>query len=134
MLQELSDESRRMGLKMNIAKTKVMIVDNTPINLTICRKKTLKATYTWDNATTSMKSTRTKRYDEESWQDGRHTTNTGISSKATLPSARRDRCTTPECCRYDIWRRDLDTDQTSTEQICGRTDQNGKKYAQHHIQ
>ena len=33
MLQELSDESRRMGLKMNIAKTKVMVVDNTPINM-----------------------------------------------------------------------------------------------------
>ena len=27
MLQELSNESRRMGLKMNIAKTKVMVVD-----------------------------------------------------------------------------------------------------------
>ena len=33
MLQELSDESRRMGLNMNIAKTKVMAVDNTPINV-----------------------------------------------------------------------------------------------------
>ena len=33
MLQELSDESRRMGLKINIAKTKVMVVDNTPINV-----------------------------------------------------------------------------------------------------
>ena len=33
MLQELSDESSRMGLKMNIAKTKVMIVDNAPINV-----------------------------------------------------------------------------------------------------
>ena len=33
MLQELSDESRRMGLKMNIAKTNVMAVDNTPINV-----------------------------------------------------------------------------------------------------
>ena len=33
MLQELSDESRRIGLKMNIAKTKVMVVDNTPINV-----------------------------------------------------------------------------------------------------
>ena len=31
MQQELSDESRRMGRKMNIAKTKVMVVDNTPI-------------------------------------------------------------------------------------------------------
>ena len=35
---------------------------------------------------------------------------------------------------YDIWYRDLDTDQTSTEQTCGHTDQNGNKYAQHHIQ
>ena len=33
MLQELSDESGRMGRKMNIAKTKVMVVDNTPINV-----------------------------------------------------------------------------------------------------
>ena len=33
ILQELSDESRRMGIKMNIAKTKVMVVDNAPINV-----------------------------------------------------------------------------------------------------
>ena len=33
MLQELSDENRRIGLKMNIAKTLVMVVDNTPINV-----------------------------------------------------------------------------------------------------
>ena len=33
MLQELSDESRRMGLKMHIAKTTVMVVDNTPIHV-----------------------------------------------------------------------------------------------------
>ena len=33
MLQGLSDESRRMGLKMNIAKTKVMVIDNTPTNV-----------------------------------------------------------------------------------------------------
>ena len=34
MLQEkYSDESRRMGIKMNIAKTKVMVLDNTPIKL-----------------------------------------------------------------------------------------------------
>ena len=31
MLQELSDENRRMGLKMNTAK--LMVVDNTPINV-----------------------------------------------------------------------------------------------------
>ena len=33
MLQELSDESRRMDVKMNVAKTKVMIVANTQINV-----------------------------------------------------------------------------------------------------
>ena len=33
MRPELSDESKRMGLKMNIAKTKVMVVDITPINV-----------------------------------------------------------------------------------------------------
>ena len=33
MLQEISDESRRMSLKMNIAKTKVMVVDDSPINM-----------------------------------------------------------------------------------------------------
>ena len=31
LIQELSDESSRMGLKMNIAKANVMVVDNTPI-------------------------------------------------------------------------------------------------------
>ena len=36
MLQELSAESGRMGLKMNIAKTKVMVVDNIPINVEQC--------------------------------------------------------------------------------------------------
>ena len=33
MLQELSDKSRLMSLKMNIAKTKVMVVDNSRINV-----------------------------------------------------------------------------------------------------
>ena len=33
MLQELSDERRQMDLKMNTAKTKVMLVDNTQINV-----------------------------------------------------------------------------------------------------
>ena len=33
MLQELSDESGLVGRKMNIAKTKVIVVDNIPINV-----------------------------------------------------------------------------------------------------
>ena len=63
---------------------------------------------------------------------GRHTPNTGISSKAThLPEETGVQLL--YAASDDIWCRNLDTDQTSTEQTCGRTDQNGKKYAQHHI-
>ena len=85
-LQELSDESRRMGLKMNIAKTKVMVVDTNPIKVNNVLIENVQGC-TWDNTTATRKRTRTKRYNEESWQAGRHTPNTGISSKATLPSA-----------------------------------------------
>ena len=46
-----------------------------------------KATYTWDDTTVSRKRTRTKRYNEKSRQAGRHTPNTGIYPKATLPSS-----------------------------------------------
>ena len=89
MLQELSDESRRMGLKINIAKTKVMVVDNTPINVNNVLIENVQCYVYWDNTTTSRKRARTKIYNEESWQagPGRHTPNTGTSSKATLPSA-----------------------------------------------
>ena len=74
MLQELSDESRRIGFKMNIAKTKVMVVDNTPINVNNVLIEMFKATRRpiCDNTTASGKRTRTKRYNEESWQAGRH--------------------------------------------------------------
>ena len=69
MLQELSDESRQMGLKMNITKTKVMVVDNTPINVNnVLIENVPGYTCTWDNTTASRKRTRTKRYNEESWQ------------------------------------------------------------------
>ena len=44
-----------------------------------------KATCVWNNTTASKKITRTNRYNEESCQSGRHTPNTGISSKTTLP-------------------------------------------------
>ena len=85
MLQELSDESRRMG---NIAKTKVMVVDNTPINVNNVLIENVQGyVYLGQHYSLLRKRTRTKRYNEESWQAGRHTPNTGISSKATLPSA-----------------------------------------------
>ena len=64
MLQELSDESRRMGLKMNIAKTKVMAVDSTPINVNNALIEKVQDKCTWDNTTASKERTRTKRFNE----------------------------------------------------------------------
>ena len=81
MIQELSDESRRMGLKMNISKTKVMVVDKTPINVNnVLIENVEDCVYLGQHPGQ-------RKYKEESWQAGRHTPNTGISTRATLPSA-----------------------------------------------
>ena len=48
----------------------------------------------WGNTTVSMKRTSANRCNEDLWQAGRHTPNTGISSKANMLSDRRDGCTT----------------------------------------
>ncbi len=85
MLQELSDESRRMSIKMNFTKTKVMVVDNTPINVNNALIEN-RQDYVYLRQHYSLKE-KTNGYNEESWQAGRHTPNTGISSKATLRSA-----------------------------------------------
>ena len=131
MLQELSDESRRMGLNMNIAKTNVMVVDNTPINVNNVLIENVQG-YVYLGQHYSLKE---NNQDKESWQAGR-----GI--RQTPGYLQKEPCHLPDetgvqllcAASYDICCRDLDTDQTSTEQSCGRTDQNGKKYAQHHIQ
>ena len=135
MLQELSDESRRMGLKMNITKTKVMVVDNTPINMNNVLIENVQG-YVYLGQHYSLKE---KNQDKEihrrimaGWAAyAKHRdifkSNLAICLKRTVQLL----C----AASYDIiWCRDLDTDQTSTEQTCGRADQNGKKYAQHHIQ
>ena len=127
MLQELTDESRRMGLKMNIAKTKVMVVDSA------------------DRKCPRLRVLGTTLHLQEKEPGQRDTTKNhgrlgGI--RQTPGYLQKQPCHLPEetgvqllcAASYDIWCRDLDTDQTSTEQTCGRTDQNGKKYAQHHIQ
>ena len=72
---------------MNIAKTKVMVVDNTPINVNNVLIENVSG-YVYLGQYYSIKEkNQDKGYNEESWQAGRHTPNTGISSKATLPSA-----------------------------------------------
>ena len=135
MLQELSDESRQLGLKMNITKTKVMVVDNTPINVNnVLIEKCPRLRVLGTTPQPQGKEPRQRDTTKNHCRLG------GI--RQTPGYVQKQPCHLPEetsvqllgAASYDIWCRDLDTDQTSTEQTCGRTDQNGKKYAQHHIQ
>ena len=134
MLQEISDESRRMGIKMNIAKTKVMVVDNTSINVNNVLIENFQG-YVHLGKHYSLKE---KNQDREI----QRRIMAGWAVYCQTPGyLQKQPCHLPEetgvqllcAASYDIWCRDLDTDQTSTEQTCSRTDQNGKKYAQHHI-
>ena len=70
-----------MGLKMNIAKTKVMVVDNTLINVNNVLIENAQG-YVYLGQHYSIKE---KNQDKEIQR--RIVPNTGTSSKATLPSA-----------------------------------------------
>ena len=130
-----SDESRQMGLKMNITKTKVMVVDNPPINVNnvlienVQRLRVLGTTLQPQGKEPGQRDT-TKNH-------GR------LGGICQTPGyLQKQYCHLPEetgvqllcAASYNILCIDLDTDKTSTEQTCGHRDQNGKKYAQHHIQ
>ena len=136
MLQELSDESRRMGLNMNIAKTKVMVVDNTPINVNNVLIENVPG-YVYLGQHYSLNE---NNQDKDIYTTKNHGRLGGIHQTPGYlqkqPCHLREETGVKLLCAasYDIWCRDLDTDQASTEQTCGRTDHNGKKYAQHHIQ
>ena len=52
-----SDESRQMGVKINNARTKVMVVDNIPISV---NNVPIENVHTWDNTTASKKRIKTK--------------------------------------------------------------------------
>ena len=135
MLQELSDESRRMGLKMNSAKTNVMVVDNTPINENnVLIENAQGYVYVGQHYEPQEKEPRQR---DTTKNHGR------LGGIRQIPGyLQKKPCHLPEdtCVQLlwaassDIWCIDLDTNQTSTEQTCSRTHQNGKKYAQHHIQ
>ena len=88
MLQKLFDESRRMGLKMNIAKTKVMVVDNTPINVNNVLIENVQG-YVYLGQHYSLKENNQDKQIQRRIMAGwaGYTKNTGTSSKATLPSA-----------------------------------------------
>ena len=135
MLQELSDESTRMGLKMEHRKDRG---DG-------CRQHPYKREQCADRKCPRLRVLGTTLQPQGKEPGQRDTTKNhgrlgGI--RQTPGYLQKQPCHLPEetcvqllcAASYDIWCRDLDTDQTSTEQTCGRTDQNGNKYAQHHIQ
>ena len=100
-----------MGLKMNIAKTKVMVVDNTPINVNNVLIENVPG-YVYLGQHYSIKEkNQIQRRIMAGWAP---TPNTGYLQKQP--------CHLPEetgvqllcAASYDIWCRELDTDQTST--------------------
>ena len=123
-----------MGFKMNIAKTKV----------NGCRQHPYKCEQCADRKCPRLRVLGTPLQHQGKAPGQRDTTKNhgrlgGIrQTPGYLP---KQHCHLPEetgvqllcAASYGILCRDLDTDQTSTEQTCGRTDQNGKKYAQHNI-
>ena len=135
-VQELSDESRRMGLNMNIAKTKVMVVDNTPINVNNVLVENVHA-YVYVVQHYSLKKKNPGGQRDTTKNHGRLG---GIRQtpwyifKRNLAICLKRQVYNSCVLQAMTWCRDLDTDQTSTEQTCCHTDQNGKKYAQHHMQ
>ena len=127
-----------MGLKMNIAKTKVMVVDNTSINVNNVLIENVQG-YVYLEQYYNIKE---KNQDKEiqrrimtGWAAYAKHRDIFKSNLAICPKRQvYNSCVLPAMTYGADSCRDLDTDQTSTEQTCGRTDQNGKNYAQHHIQ
>ena len=125
-----------MGLKMNTAKTKVMVVDNTPIHVNnVLIENSEGSVYLGQHY-----SLKERNQDTEIQQRimagcaayAKHRDIFKSNIAICLKRQMHNYCVLIQA--MTLWCRDLDTGQTSTEQICGRTDQNGKKYAQHHIQ
>ena len=81
MLQELSDETRQMDLNMKIAKTKMMVVDSTPINVNNVLIENVED-YVYLGQHYSLKEKNQDTEIQRRTMAG-YMPNTGISSKAT---------------------------------------------------
>ena len=88
-----------MGLNMNIAKTKVMVVDNTPINVNNALIENFQGYVYLGQHYCLKEKNQDKEIQRRIMAGWAAYANTGIYSKATMPSAWRDRCTTPVCCQ-----------------------------------
>ena len=70
---------------MNIANTKVMVVDNTPIKVNNMMIDNVEG-YVYLGQRYSLKEKKTKRYNEDSWQAGRHMYQTPGYRTCVLPA------------------------------------------------
>ena len=124
-----------MGLKMNIAKTKVMLVDNTPINENNVLIENVQG-YVYLGQHYSLKENNQDKEIQRIIMAGwaAYAKHRDIFKSNLFICLKKQVYNSCVPASYDIWCRDLDIDQTSTEQTCGSTYQSGKKYAQHHIQ
>ena len=104
---------------MTIAKTKVMVVDSTPIHVSNVLIETIEG-YVYLRQRYRLKENNQDKEIQRRIVAGwaAYMPNTGISSIETLSSARIDRCTTPVCCQLWHMVHRHDTDKTSTEQTC----------------
>ena len=136
MLQEQSDESRRMGLKINIAKTKVMVVDTTPINVNNVLIENVEG-YEYISILGTALKPQGKNQDKDTRKNhcrlGGIRQTPGYLIKQPCHLSVEKGVQLMCAASYDIWSRDPDSGQTSTEQTCGRTYQNGQKFAHYHI-
>ena len=131
--QELSDESRRMCLKMNMAKSKVVVIDNTPVHV---NNVLIEHVEGYVLGTTLQPQGKEPGQRDTKKNHGRlggiRQTPGYLQSNLAICLKRQvyNSCVLP-ARTYGAY---MSTAQTSTEQACGRTDQDGKKYAQHNIQ
>ena len=105
-----------MGLKMNIAKTEVMVEDNTPIKVNNVRIETVHGYVYFGTTLQPQGKEPGQRYTTKN-----HGRLGGICQTPGYPQ--KQPCHLPDktgvqlmcAASYDIWCRDLETDQTSTE-------------------
>ena len=123
MLQELSDESRRMSIKMNIAKANVMLVDNIPINVNNVLIENSQG-YVYLGQHYSLKENNQDKEIQRRIVAGwaayaKHRDIFKSNLAICLKRQGYDSCVLPAMTYgAETW-----------TQACGRTDQNGKKYA-----
>ena len=115
MLQELSDESRRMGLKMNIANKNVMVVDNTPINVNNVLLDNAQGYVCLGQHYRIKENNQDKEIQRRIMAGWAAYAKHRDIFKSNLAICLKRQVLQLLCAAsYDVWCRDMDTDQTST--------------------